>query len=479
MRWPVWRGWTPFIPFAAGGILLWNAKAVTKALIPSTMNRFYLLILAITVLLTVSCGSTKFVQETQPRAAGYRIKYDHRALRTPGNKFAIGLVVPADGTKKDTIGYPGKGSLGKYHIEADSGKYSGGKIKLRDSKMYKKGDSLTVNVYHRKWFLGGRGQYLTSRKIPYNFEDSISLITNSNSDKFPGGHVKFGVRTFYNDKQFAELWYPLKKKDKGYLLLGFEGGHLSTKKGDWKIDPDPTHISNDEVKLFASLVKAPAIRDTLGWMLDYKAKFQCNIGSMGDGHELNVSAQVFDDSIIHAKLLRLEVVDNVAHKTYHYLVNTQGGSIAIASYGASGPKGDDGQNGDNGQAGADGAISQVAETTTDTAGHTITTYVQVQGPGSDGGSGGDGADGENGYDGRNGGNITIYYTAAVAPYLKMIMAGSVPGTGGSGGNGGLAGNGGPGGNGNPPGRSGRSGRNGNSGLPGSNGSPGTVRFVAQ
>lgn len=447
------------------------------------MNRYYffpLSIVSIVLLLTVSCGQSRFTQETQPPAAGYRIKFDHHALRIPGNKFAIGLVVPAEGGGgKDTIGYPGKGSLGKYHIEADSGKYSGGKIKLRDSKVYKKGDSVTVNVYHRKWFLGGRGQYLTTRKIPYNFEDSIQLMTNGNSDKFPGGHVKFGVRTFYNDKQFADLWYPVKKKDKNYLQLGFDGGHLSGKKGDWKIDPDPTHISNDQVKLFAKLSKAPSITDTLGWMLDYKAKFRCNIGSMGDGHELNVSAQVFDDSIIHAKLLRLEVVDNESHKTYHYLVNTDGGSIAIASFGADGPRGDDGQNGVDGSAGADGAITQVAETSVDTSGKTITTYVDVQGPGSDGQDGSDGADGDRGYDGRNGGNITVYYTAAAAPYLKMITATSVPGSGGPGGNGGAGGRGGAGGNGNPPGRAGRNGRDGNGGMSGQNGGVGTVRFVAQ
>ena len=443
------------------------------------MNRFYLLILSIAVLLTVSCDQTKFVQETQPPVAGYRIKYDHNALRIPGGNFAIGLVAPADG-KKDTIGYPGKkGRLGKYHIDVDSGEYSGGNVKLRASTMYKKGDSLIVNIYKRKWFLGGRGQFLTSRRISYNFEDSIALITDGNSDRFPGGHVKFGVRSFYNNGQFTDLWYPLKKAYKGNFLLSFDGGHLSSKKGDWKIDPDPTHIGNDAVKLFVRLTKAPVITDTLRWMLDYKAQYRCNIRSMGDGHELNVSAEVFDDSIIHAKLLRLEVVDNETHRTYHYLVNTQGGNITIASFGANGPKGDDGQSGADGQNGADGAITNVPETTTDTSGHTITTYVQVQGPGSDGGDGGDGGDGENGYDGRNGGNITVYYTAAAAPYLKMIVARSVPGVGGPGGSGGPGGNGGAGGNGNPLGRRGRNGRDGNSGASGSDGSPEAVRFVAQ
>src|SRR6202000_2449671 len=231
-----------------------------------------------------------------------------------------------------------------YHIEVDSGSYSGGKVKLHASKVYKKGDSVIVNVYTRKWFLGGRGKFLTTRKIPYNFEDSIAVMTDGNSNRFPGGHIKFGVRTFYNDKQFADLWYPVKKKNKNDFLLGFDGGHLSKKKGDWKLDPDPTKIHGDKVQLYAALAKAPAIRDTMGWMLDYKSRFQCNILSAADGHELNVSVDVFDDTIIDAKLLQIEVHDGTTNRTYNYVVNTQGGSINISSTGADGARGDDGQN---------------------------------------------------------------------------------------------------------------------------------------
>src|SRR5262249_17475180 len=151
------------------------------------------------------------------------------------------------------------------------------------------------------------------------------------------------------------------------------GGHLSKKKGDWKIDPDPTHIRNDEVKLSARLAKAPAIGDTLGLLLNYTARFQCGVFSSGDGHELDVSVDGMEDTIIHEKLLKIDVRDSAAHRTYHYLVNTEGGSMSIFSQGADGAKGDDGLNGTDGQGGADGAISQMPVTSTDANGNTVTT----------------------------------------------------------------------------------------------------------
>jgi hypothetical protein len=61
-----------------------------------------------------------------------------------------------DSTK--TKGYL-KGDQGwsKYKIEVQGGSYSNGKIKIAKSTQYHKGDSLTVSVYTRKWFLGGSG----------------------------------------------------------------------------------------------------------------------------------------------------------------------------------------------------------------------------------------------------------------------------------------------------------------------------------
>ena len=271
----------------------------------------------------------------------------------------------------------------------------------------------------------------------------------------------------------------MKKQHKNDFLLGFDGGHLSKKKGDWKIAGDPTKIHSDRVELYAALAKAPTIRDTMGWMLDYKARFQCNILSAGDGHELDVNVDAVDDTIIQAKLLLIEVRDSATHRSYHYVVNIQGGSINISSTGANGARGDDGQSGSDGQSGADGTISQMPVTSIDTAGKPITTYVDVQGPGGDGWDGGDGFDGGPGYAGGNGGNITLFYTPSAASYLNLITASSFPGAGGAGGNGGAGGRGGTGGNGNPPGRPGRNGRDGNAGASGWAGNRGAVRFVGQ
>ncbi|HEY6900015.1 MAG TPA: hypothetical protein VI233_05205 [Puia sp.] len=433
------------------------------------MNRFSILLI-LTPFLTNA--------QTPPSSPGYRIKYDHKALRIPGNKFAIGLVIPAEGkTPQHTIGYSGDGGFGKYHVEVDSGSFSGGNIKLHDSKCFKKGDSVTVNVYKRKWFLGGRGAFLTSQKIPYSYEDSIVLLTNSTTGRFPGGHIKFGVRTIYNNHQSSERWYPLKKKDQNDFLLDFEGGYLSKSKGDWKIDPDPTHIKNSAVWLVAHLAKNPAIGDTLRLLLDYKNAYQYNSNSSDIGHDLDVNIDAFDDPNIHQTLMSVELRDNTSQRVYHYLINTDGGSMRISTAAGSGANGDNGQMGYNGRNGADGVMETVPLQVRDTKGNDSTIYVERQGPGGDGEDGGAGGDGENGHNGYDGGNINIYYTPAAAPFLKMISAVTIPGIGGFGGNGGAGGSGGAGGNGTPPGRSGRQGPSGNKGSNGLNGNPGQVHFV--
>jgi hypothetical protein len=296
----------------------------------------------------------------------------------------------------------------------DSGSISGGTVKLKKSEAYKKRDSVTINLYARKWFLGGKGKWLASRKIPYNYEDSIVLLSNGNNDRSPGDHLKFGVRTIYDDKQFADVWFPVKKKAGGHFLLGFDGAHLSKSKGDLKID-DASRVHNDRIRLFARLAKDSAIGDTLSLLLDYTAQYNSLIRSGDAGHPLGVDVSLLDDSIIHAQLLRVEVYDSVAKKGYHYLVNVSGGSLAISSKG-----------------------------------------------------------GDNGFDG---GNIVVHYSALAAPFIACVKAMSVPGAGGSGGRGGTGGSGGSGGQGSPSGNSGSKGLDGRDGFNGDSGKAGVVRFV--
>ena len=436
------------------------------------MNRLYCLILVFFALTTQA-------QPVPKPATSYHIRYDHAALRIPGKSFAIGLIVPLSGGKgADTIGYPGKNSgWSKYRLSVDSGSISGGTVKLKKSEGYKKHDSVTVNLYARKWLLGGKGKWLASRKIPYNYEDSIVLLSNGNNDRSPGDHLRFGVRTIYDDKRFADVWYPVKKKAGGHFLLGFDGAHLSKSKGDLKIDDDPGRISRDRIRLFARLAKDSAIGDTLSLLLDYTAQYKSLVRSGDAGHPLGVDVSLLDDSIIHAQLLRVSIFDSVTGKGYHYLVNVHGGSLSISSKGGDGMDGRNGSDGLAGLNGSDGLVSVDVETTTAADGSTQTTTSTTQGAGGDGGNGGPGEDGENGDNGFDGGNIVVHYSAAAALFISRVNALSVPGAGGSGGRGGVGGSGGIGGQGSPSGNAGSKGLDGRDGFNGESGKAGVVRFV--
>jgi hypothetical protein len=411
-------------------------------------------------------------------AKKYVLQYDPSVSRISGKSLPIGIVTLSAGAQPtQTKGFlKGRDAWSKYRLDVDSGSYSNGKIKIKGTHDYKKGDSITVSVYTRKWLLGGKGKWLLTQKIPYNYEDSINILTTGNIGKAPGDHVQFGIRTYFDNKQSVDKWFPVKKNLKGFGFQA-EGSHISKSKGDLKIDSDPIKIVNDKVRLIAMLDKDTAIRDTLQITLDYIANYQCKLQSNGDGHFLVATADVYPDSIIHASLMKISILDSNAHKTYRYLVNTSGGTITISSKGANGIDGNTGWDGLSGSSGSDGTISVDVQTTTDADGNPTTTTTTVQGPGSDGGRGGDGGNGGDGGKGGNGGNIVINYTPAAAPFLKVIKALSIPGAGGSGGRGGTGGSGGSGGSGNPSGNKGLSGMDGRAGFDGSSGSKGKVTFI--
>ncbi|HEV3410994.1 MAG TPA: hypothetical protein VG101_00890 [Puia sp.] len=409
----------------------------------------------------------------------YRIRYDHKVLRIPGQSIPIGILTrTSKGDSAKTKGYlQGDQGWSKYKVEVQGGSFSNGKIKIAKSNQYLKDDSLVVSVYTRKWFLGGKDKWLLTKKISYDYEDSISILTTGNIGRAPGDHVQFGIRTWYDNHQFADRWASKKKQLKGFVFA-FDGTHLSKSKGDLTIEVDPEKIRNDQVGLTAVLAKDSAIRDTLHIVLDYVAAYQCKVAAAGGGHDLRVDADVYNDSLIQAKLLRIDVIDSIARKTYHYRVNTNGGSITISSKGGDGSEGRDGFDGLPGTPGSDGAVSVDVETTTNPDGTTSTTTNTTEGPGGDGSPGGNGEDGEDGGNGGNGGNIFIRYTPAVAPYLALIKAASIPGNGGSGGRGGKGGSGGAGGSGNPSGNNGSDGMSGRSGFDGAAGQKGKVIFTA-
>jgi hypothetical protein len=413
----------PLVQIALAAILLCLSPAVT---VEYNLNAIYEP--------ANPSGGAHCVHRHQPRPAAtpkdstakkYVLQYDPSVSRIPGKSLPIGIVTLSAGAQPtQTKGFlKGRDGWSKYRLEVQGGSYSNGKIKIAKSSNYLKGDSLTVSVYTRKWFLGGKDKFLLTQKIPYNYEDSINILTTGNIGKAPGDHVQFGIRTWYDNKQFADKWAPAKKNLKGFLF-NFDGSHLSKSKSDLKIDGDPEKITNDQVRLIAMLAKDSVIKDTLQIMLDYVAGYQCKIVSSGDGHKLNVTADAYFDSLINATLLKVTVVDSGAKKTYHYRVNTKGGSIMIASKGADGSDGRSGFDGTPGSPGSPGSVSVDVETVTNPDGTTSTTTNTVEGPGGDGGA------------------ILIRYPPAVTPFLSLIKAKSIAGAGGSGGRGGQGGSGG-------------------------------------
>jgi hypothetical protein len=426
----------------------------------------------------MSVSATAATSKKDTTTKKYVLQYDPSQLRIPGKTLPIGIVTLSAGAEpSQTKGFlNGHDGWSKFRLDVDSGSYSNGKIKIKGTHDYKKGDSITVNVYARKWLLGGKGKWLLTQKIPYDYEDSINILTTGHIGRAPGDHIQFGIRTFFDNKQFADKWFPVKKNLKAFDFES-EGGHISKSKGDLKIDSDPIKIVDDKVRLIAMLAKDSAIRDTLQITLDYIANYQCKLQSKGDGHFLVASADVYFDSLIHANLMRVNVLDSNTHKTYRYLVNTNGGSITISSKGGSGMDGNAGWDGLSGSPGSSGTVSVDVETTTDADGNPTTTTTTVQGAGGDGGRGGDGGNGIDGGNGGNGGNIMINYTPAAAPFLTLIKTLSIPGAGGSGGRAGQGGTGGSGGDGNPSGNSGSNGMDGRAGFDGAAGSKGRISFV--
>ncbi len=416
---------------------------------------------------------------TVEKSAQPRLQYDPTQLRIAGRSLPIGiLTVSGKGTPTATKGFlKGSDDWIKYKLEVDGGSFSNGAIDIGSTKGYKKGDSITVNVYTRKWLLG-RKNWLMTQKIPYDYEDRISILTSGNLGRAPGARMRFGVRTGYDNKMFVDQWFPVKKKD-GDFLFEFDGSKISASKGDLKIDNDPTKITNDKVRLIAILASQPSIRDTLLVTLDYVAAYQCKIQSTGVGHDLNVMADVYFDSLINARLMKILVTDATDKKIYNYLINTDGGSITISSKGADGYDGRNGWDGLAGLNGSDGIYSSNIETVTAADGTTQTNTITVQGPGGNGARGGDGDDGGSGGNGSNGGNIVVNYTPAAAQFLTMIKGLSTPGRGGAGGRAGQGGAGGMGGSGNPSGNMGLRGNDGRSGFDGTGGKPGKVSFIAQ
>jgi hypothetical protein len=113
-------------------------------------------------------------------------------------------------------------------------------------------------------------------------------------------------------------------------------------------------------------------------------------GSDGPAVQVRVTLQAGSTPLLQVG------VTTAGHKERYYLVDPQGGSLAVTSAGGSGGKGGTGGRGGRGGSGGIGTPN-----------------------GSDGSSGMAGSDGRSGSDG-SGGNITMTYDPAAKPYLAAI-----------------------------------------------------------
>jgi hypothetical protein len=430
------------------------------------------------------------------------LQYNQNVLRIPENSLSIGITTYLkSGNVIQTKGFlGGKDKWCKYKVLVKGGNYGNGKIKISKSFNYQKNDSLELSIFKRTHFLGKRNKFVLSTKIPFNYETGIEIIPAGDYKKAPGSRIRFGViekfdngssrviwansksydlRPFFNNKEFARkfsgnIYTPVD----GVIIIP-KGGDISF--GDFVVEDDPDAITNHSVKLIALLAKHPAISDTFRLLMDYKDNYVFDRspgsafwGNNGKhGHDLDVFVDVYFDTIINARLMYVDIKDLYEEKSYHYMVNTQQGSLKIVSRGQDGGWGETGERGYDGANGTDGAWYTRRVRVNDSTYTTVT----EQGPGGNGGSGGPGGPGGPGGDGGDGGFIYISYTHYAEPFLNMIEALSLPGSGGWGGSGGSGGLGGRGGKGNPPGHSGANGPDGPSGPNGVEGVKGQIIYT--
>jgi hypothetical protein len=474
------------------------------------------------IILALLLSNNIFSQTTTHNSAlekkTWDLAYDPTILRIPGNKLPVEILKNGKTDRKQSL-FGTKTRWTKYKVDIKGGVFRNGRIFISDSTGYMKGKALEVTVYSKD-----SSKLLFTKRIPYNYETAVQLLTRTPLGKVPGSITKYGFRIYYDNGDYTDLWpsdprfrlnffnvdsteLVSRNKTDRFLLSSHNGYFL---KRYLVIEEDPFKITDHSSSFSIALAKNPSLADTLYTNLNYIFNYYYDsqrvrnyclntddeeknhplIFSRGhysdDGHDLDVFADLYEDSIISDPLLRITITDLNNCETYNYLVNVNGGTIKIYSRGYDGSDGSNGSDGSDGTNGSDGSSGS--------SGSTVTKYVTdsngkqssytEEGPGGDGSngsSGSDGSDGGNGSDGKDGGdggNIQFHYTSAVTPYLHLIDIRSIPGDGGDGGKGGEGGSGGKGGkggrggSGNPNGRNGSDGTNGRDGSDGRNGSDG-------
>jgi len=432
-------------------------------------------------------------------------------LKLPGTRFKSGFVVfTQDNQIFKTSGFL-RGSLSwkNFDITLRNAKFSNGKITIDQTETNDfKYIPLQFSPKHQP-------EKIFRDTVWLNYENNLLMYPLNTFKKIPGTKVKLGIRVTYDNGQ--QLTYEgnssIKKILKDYEVFPKGGTFLD---GDFVVSDNIFDNQDHTPGLMIQLKKDTNVYSIFDFRFDYKEAYQYNasgrsgmFGSSGfsgssgatgehgrhgeDGengrhgdhaNDIDVYADVYYDTILQTKLIKLLVDDISRNMQRYYYINPDGGNISIFASGGNGGSGGSGGNGGKGGTGYTGEFytDYVKEVIVkkDTAGKEIRQEilkpVTRQRKGGDGGFGGDGGYGGIGGDGGNGGYVIVYFTAGMKNYMNLIKVQVNGGIGGSGGWGGTGGSGGSGGAGNPPGRNGRSGMNGMNGPGGHNGSSGRVEF---
>jgi len=479
-----------------------------------------------------------------PKMDSIQIVFDNQQLVLPGESFQIGILsYYKNGKVKKTTGMLG-GSVWwwKYKVDVTGGTDFSGRISVNEKLVPSKGKYIDIKAYPRK-----QPELAKELLLPLNYETKIAYRPTAGFDKSPGSQIKGELFTEFNNGQKRVCTDLRNNHETANFQFSGEGG--SWKNGKFTIDPDFMKIENHHANLIINSLRNTSVADTFSVQLDYKHAYNMDLnGSSGlpgfsgsdgspghsgsngsdgqngqngefgdDGPDIGVWVDLYRDSVLNADLLYVYAQNLFTNKEYRYLINPEGGSLEVTSFGGSGGFGGNGGSGGSGGSGRDGETwiekhvekqtvkkpvtkkvvrkeihkrkdaegkeydveVEVETTETEYVDEVVDVVIEVvrHGPGEDGGDGGWGGPGGMGGPGGYGGNITLYFTQDAMPYRHLITARSEGGSGGMNGSGGSGGPGGSGGVGEPSGRSGSPGQSGPAALGwASSGGSGQIRI---
>ena len=430
------------------------------------------------------------------------LAFEEGKLIFPGNTVSMGLgfVSKSGGVARTRGLLDGKIPWRKLHVESSiDPRIRNGLLRIPPDLSLVREKTFTLRVYDRK-----KKRLYYQAAIPYHYPVHLKPQLPAGFTKAPGFHVPFRLSLQWNNGTTTEV----NNRRANLISLGdfnyyVEGGQVSGNR--LCISPDVDAFADHTVAMhaYAKNFTIPE-SDMVSFMLDYKARytvaksawdgsggshgFSGHDGSLGGngadggwgtpgsdgapGHDLEVAVDAHFDEILQATLVDVRVTDLFTGAHTRYRVNSEQGKVVVTSRGGDGGGGGHGGSGGNGGNGADGSVEKVRKKVNDS------TYVEetIRHPGFPGGHGGNGGHGAPGGDGGNGGGIYVHHTEAALPYLYVLEAHSLAGSGGWGGSGGAAGSGGRGGSGEPGGRSGGGGSSGHGGPSGSDGRRGRVAY---